>query len=106
MYRLSLKIESPPGKQKEVFNILKLLIAPVSVSPGCLQCRLYEDTLEDGIFLIVEDWQTREDLVRQLDTENFKKLMMVIEMSAAPPEIRCEQIHNKSGIASIEALMR
>lgn len=105
MYRLSLKMQSPPGKREELFNVLKLLINPVSAIPGCLQCRLYEDTLQSGIFLIVEDWKTREDLVGQLETENFKKLMMVIEMSDTPPEIRCEDMQNNGGIAMIEALI-
>ncbi len=98
-------MQSPLAKQEELLNVLKRLLNPISVVPGCLQCRLYEDALETGSFLVVEDWQTREDLVHRLKTAHFQKLLTVMEMSDSPPEFRCEKISNTSGIEMIEAFV-
>jgi quinol monooxygenase YgiN len=105
MFRIYLRMQSPPGKRDELLNVLKLLLNPISVIPGCLQCRLYEDTLETGTFLVVEDWQKQEDLVLRIKTGHFKKLLTVMELSDSPPEIRCESISSNSGIEFIEAFV-
>ena len=105
MYLMSLKISSPPARRVELLNALKLLKNPVAVTPGCLQCSVLEDTSDRGSFLIVEEWQTRNDLVRHLKTDYFRKLLTIIEMSDTPPEVRCEKILNKNGIETIGTLM-
>ena len=105
MFMISIHISSPPQKRTELFNTLKLLINPVSVAPGCRQSRLFEDTSKTGSFMIVEEWLTRDDLVRRMKTDEFKKLLTVIEMSSTPPEIRCEKIFNANGIETIDALI-
>lgn len=55
--------------------------------------------------MIVEEWQTRKDLVRHLKTDHFRKLLTIIEMSTTPPEVRCEKISNSNGIEIIEGLI-
>ena len=105
MFMISLKISSPSGRRDELLKALKLLMNPVAVAPGCLQCRLFEDTSVMGSFMIVEEWQTQDDLVRHIKTDHFRRLLMVIEMSSTPPEVRCEKILNVNGIETIEALV-
>ena len=106
MFMISLKISSSPDRRSELFNTLKLLISPVSVTPGCIQCRLFEDTSEIGCFMVIEEWQTREDLVRRLKSDHFRRLLTVLEKSSTPPEVRCEKILNVNGIETIDALLQ
>ena len=105
MFMISLKISSSPERRDELLNALKLLINPVTVAPGCIQCRLFEDTSETGSFMIIEEWQTRDDLVRRLKTDHFRRLLTVLEMSSTPPEVRCEKVLNVNGIETIDALV-
>lgn len=98
---LSLKTKALPEKRETLFSALKLLINPMEVAPGCLQCRLFEDTSETGIFLISEEWRTRDDLVHRIRTDHFKKLLTVIELSSTLLAVRCEKIRNANGIETI-----
>ena len=105
MFMISLKISSLPGKRDELLNALKLLINSVTVAPGCIQCRLFEDTADPGNFMIFEEWQTRDDLICRLKTDHFRRLLTIAEMSNKPPEVRCEKIQNDNGIETIKALI-
>lgn len=105
MLQLSLKISSPPGKRSELLKSLKLLTGPVAVEPGCLMCWVYEDSRAQGDFLIIEEWQSRKDLIRHLKTTHFKKLLTVAEVSSSVPQIRCEELVNSSGFEFIQTLM-
>ena len=105
MFILSLKISSPPGRRAELLKTLKLLTSPVVVMPGCVMCRLYEDTNVRGDLLIVEEWQTRESIISYLKTDHFKKILTVTELSSACPQIRCEELTNQNGVEAIRTLM-
>ena len=95
MFMLSLKLSSPPGKRSELLKSLKLLTSPVVVEPGCLTCRVYEDTTSHGDFLIIEEWHNRADLTRHLKSGLFKKLLAVTEVSYSTPQIRCEEMNKQ-----------
>lgn len=105
MFRLSLNISSPPGKRSELLKSLKLLTGPVVVEPGCRMCLVYEDSRTRGDFLIVEEWQSREDISRHLKTAHFKKLLAVAEVSSSAPQIRCEELGTIKGVEFIQELM-
>ena len=105
MFMLSLKISSPPGKRSELLKSLKLLTSPVVVEPGCLTCRVYEDTKSRGDFLVIEEWHNQDDLTKHLKTALFRKLLAVTEISDSTPQIRCEQVNNSDGVKYIQSLM-
>ena len=105
MFMLSLKISSPPGKRSELLKSLKLLTSPVVVEPGCLTCRVYEDTKSRGDFLVIEEWHNQDDLTKHLKTTLFRKLLAVTEVSHSTPQIRCEEMNNADGVNYIQLLM-
>ena len=105
MFMLSLKISSPPGKRSELLKSLKLLTSPVEVEPGCLTCRVYEDSKLRGDFLVIEEWQNQDDFTKHLKTTLFRKLLALTEISYSVPQIRCEEVNNKDAVKYIQTLM-
>ena len=105
MFMLSLKISSPPKRRTELLKALKLMTSPVAVTSGCLMCRVYEDGTVSGDFMIMEEWQTREDLIHHIKTDLFKKILTIAESSTSIPQIRCEKLTNPDGVETIRKLM-
>ena len=52
--------------------------------------------------MLEELWQEDEDIKRHLRSDNYKKILLVIEMAAEPPEIRFNNIAHSTGVETIE----
>src|SRR5262249_14899241 len=88
MIHATVTIVVAPRQRHEVLGALRSLVSPTRVEPGCLDCRLYEDATAEGVFTVMEDWATPADFTRHLRTEAYRQMMMIMELSAVPPEVR------------------
>lgn len=102
MINALLRIPVSREKQKEVIRLLRSLIGPTSVEHGCLSCRLYRDINERDVLTWMEEWETREDLERHLQTPGYRKILAVLDMSDAQPDVRFETVAETRGMQLIE----
>ena len=56
--------------------------------------------------LVEEPWKSGEDLERHLRAEEFRKVLLVVEMAVEPPEIRFDAISQSTGFETIEKARR
>lgn len=81
LYRLTHGPEGPAG----------LLEALRSVAPfverGRRSARVFREADESGGLLLLEEWETQEDLERHARTPCFRRLLAVLELSRTPPEV-------------------
>ena len=47
-------------------------------------------------------WRSENDLQRHLRSDEYKKVLLVMEMACARPEIRFDNIISTSGVETIE----
>jgi len=92
----------PRQKRREALEILRSTAERVSVEPGCLSCRVYQDTRETDVIMFEERWRSREDLERHLRSDEYYKVLLVMEMALKRPEIRFETISESTGIETVE----
>jgi quinol monooxygenase YgiN len=90
-------------QRQGLLDVLRSLLNPTRVEPGCLDCRLFEDVTTEGVLTLVEDWATPTDFERHLRSENYRLLLMAIELSAVPPEVRFHEVSSTLGIEAIHA---
>jgi quinol monooxygenase YgiN len=102
MLRSTIRILIPPGKQSDALEILASISEQTQFEPGCVCSRLYRDVTDNRITLLEELWLTFEDLQRHLQSEKYRRILLVIEMAAEPPEIRFDTIAQTSGMETIE----
>ena len=98
MIQASLRIVAPAGKRDEIVRTFRSLLEPTEVKHGCLGCRFYQDVADENALTYVEEWQTQEDLERHLRSDQYRKLLALIDLSTAPPELRFHTISETSGI--------
>jgi len=70
--------------------------------PGCLSCHIYGDLQEKNVLMLKEIWRSEEDLDHHLRSEEFRNLLLILEMALEQPEIRFDTISSSTGIETIE----
>jgi quinol monooxygenase YgiN len=98
---------SSKKQQEEVFQILRLLAGPTQVQPGCLACQVYQEvpTQKKRRVLLLETWETQEALERHICSENFRKVLTVMDLASEPPEIEFYTVVSQTqGMEFIQAL--
>ena len=100
MVRASVRMLIPSQKRDEVLSILVSLSQKTRYEPGCINCRVFRGEEEDGI-LLDELWSDEEHLEHHLRSTEFYKVLLVSELSSAPPEFRFDTIMHSSGIETI-----
>lgn len=101
MILATLRMDFIPEKLSEAVHILHSNIERTLAKSGCLGCSVYEDTNKQHI-VYEEKWRNDEDLQRHLRSEDYQKVLLVMEMAITPPEIRFDTIISSSGVETIE----
>lgn len=102
MIHATVRIVANPGKKDEVLAIFRSIAARTRVSSGCISCRIYQDVQEDRAILLEDFWKSEGDMHRHLRSEEYRNVLLALEMAVEKPEIRFETITGTSGIETIE----
>jgi quinol monooxygenase YgiN len=97
-----IKMEIPPNKSGEALKILNSVVEQCMAEPGCLSCNIYDDVQEKNVLMLREVWRSEEDLDRHLRSDEYRNLLLVLEMAIKEPEISFDTISSSTGIETIE----
>jgi quinol monooxygenase YgiN len=98
-----MSVSARPGKRKELGSALSSLIGPTQVQPGCLSCRLFQNWQDLDELLVEASWATEEDLIRHLQSDAYKLLLLMMEASRIPPVLRFCTVQDIHGMELVEA---
>jgi quinol monooxygenase YgiN len=102
MVRSTIRMLLPIEKQSEALEILGSTIEQTQFEPGCVSCRIYRGVEDVRAVMLEELWMSDEDVQRHLRSEKYRKILLVVEMAAEPPEIRFDIITHSGGVETIE----
>ena len=102
MVHATIRMLIPPKRRGEVIKILNSLAERSRFEAGCIGTRVYRDVEVEPAILIEQLWKSGEDLERYLRSEEYRKVLLVVEMAVEPPEIRFDEISRSSGVETIE----
>ena len=97
-----LTICAPKGKRQEVSKALVSLSGPMQVQPGCLKCRLLQSWQNPDELVLEANWETAEDLIRHLQSDNYKRLLLLMELSAVAPVLEFCTVQDVSGLELVQ----
>ncbi len=98
----TLTMAIPPQKSAEALRIFKSFTERCMDKPGCISCRIYEDLQEKSVIMLKEVWRSEEDLDLHLRSDEYRNLLLVLEMALEQPAIRFDTISSSMGIEAIE----
>jgi quinol monooxygenase YgiN len=102
MVHATIRMLIPPKRRGEVMEILTSQAERARVEEGCISNRVYRDVEVEPAILVEQLWKSGEDLERYLGSEEFRKVLLVVEMAVEPPEIRFDSISHSTGFETIE----
>jgi quinol monooxygenase YgiN len=102
MIHSTLRIVTDPAKLLEAFAILLSMSERIRIMSGCIVCRVYRDAQEDCSLMFEEIWMSEEDLNMHIRSEEYRNVLLVMEMAVEKPEIRFETVSQVTGMETIE----
>jgi len=102
MIRSTIRMLIPLNKQSEALDILSSVSMLTQFEPSCISTRFYRGVDEARAVMIEELWTSEEDLLRHLRSEEYHRVLLVVEMAEERPEIRFDTIRHSSGVETIE----
>jgi quinol monooxygenase YgiN len=91
-------------KQKEVMLTLLSMIEPTSKEKGCLSYHVLQDIEDKTVFNLIEEWETREDLNRHIQSERFSVLLGTKSLLCKPLKIQINTVSNSEGMKAVTAI--
>lgn len=101
MIVFSLQLVPPPEMATSILRSLSAMLGPTRVAPGCVGARLYTDVDNTTSLVLVEEWESREQFRKCLNTEKLNLLIGVIDASREPPTIYVDCVAREEGIAAL-----
>ncbi len=102
MIQEKIRMRLSPSRIKDAIAILRPIVASTKTVPGCVDCELYRDALDETVLVFHDLWDNQEGLQRHLRSEKYRDLLLVMEMAREVPEVRFDVIAHTSGLEAIE----
>jgi quinol monooxygenase YgiN len=84
-----------------LLRTLGSILEPTRVAPGCLSARLLSDLDKRKSLLLVEEWESREQFDRNLDTAKLNANVAAIELSSEAPLVRVDSVEREQGVDTL-----
>ena len=97
-----LSICAPKGQRQQIASALTSITGPTQVQPGCLKCRLLQNWRNQDEFVMDANWATTEDLTRHLQSDAYKRLLLLMELSPVPPVLQFYTVEEINGLDLVE----
>jgi quinol monooxygenase YgiN len=101
MFLTMVRIFPHADEEDAVRVFLAGVLGPTRVQPGCLSCTIATETDPDAL-LYTESWQSKDDLLRRLKSDEYKKILETMELSTRKPEVCVYEVINQQGLELIE----
>ncbi|HTZ49382.1 MAG TPA: antibiotic biosynthesis monooxygenase family protein [Verrucomicrobiae bacterium] len=89
--------------EEQFEDALESLVGAMQTQTGCLGCRLLKSSPREKWVYVLARWETQKDLIRHLQSEIYKKLILLMELSTAPPVLEFYSVLEISGLDLVEA---
>jgi len=86
-----------PEKRKELMQTLLSMIETQGNEKGCAAHGILSDIHKNNVFNLIEEWKTREDLIRYIQSERFSVLLGTKSLLAKPMDIKIHSVLHTEG---------
>ena len=74
------------------------LVGPTQVQPGCLSCGFYQNWINSDELRLEGHWANWDDLVGHLQSDIYRKFLVLMEQSFAPPVLEFYMVSEVKGL--------
>jgi quinol monooxygenase YgiN len=85
--RMVLKWSVPQGESRPIVSALQALMLATRAQPGCAGCTLSTEVQKRVVIHYTEEWESEDDLTRQLRSDRFGVLLELMERASEYPTV-------------------
>ena len=104
MIQVVLKLAAQTPITAEMLHTLRSLMLPLPAEPGFVSCGLYQEDDNPNTILYVEEWDTENELNRQIRSSHYSRLLNLMEAASSVPELRLNWITDVKGLEHLEKI--
>ncbi|MFZ3044465.1 MAG: antibiotic biosynthesis monooxygenase family protein [Desulfatirhabdiaceae bacterium] len=85
-------------KQKEVLQTLISMTEPPGREQGCLRYGIFHDIEENTVFILISEWETRQQLDRYMRSDRYSVLLGTKSLLCNPIQTQIFTVSDSEGI--------
>ena len=106
MILVTLKMIVRPERRSDLLEAMRGMFEPVRVERGCLSYCLYEDVENRNAFILLEEWETQQDLESHISKDNYRQLLALMDLLREQPELQFNTVSHRAGMELIENVLK
>jgi quinol monooxygenase YgiN len=99
-----MQIVAPDEKRTAILRTLGSLLGPTRAAAGCMQAHLYADLDKRKTLFLVEEWESREQFERNLDTAKINTIVALTRSNGRKGWIRWPFIERPPELSAIDLM--
>jgi quinol monooxygenase YgiN len=101
MILVILRMEVLSEKRMELSQTIASLIGSIRTERGCRRCDFWKSTEDENELLLLEEWDTQENLKSYLKSGRFRVLRGAMNLLRRPCEVMVHTVSRSEGIKEI-----
>jgi len=106
MLIVTLHVSVAAHMMSHVVNLFDSYRGPVSVRVGCKSVNLYGHISIPGSFVLVEEWNSRRALEEHVTSDDFRKVLAIMDLAGEAPELRFHTVSVSEGFDLVVKLRK
>lgn len=98
----TIRMVIPTEKHDDALIIIRSLTQQTFDNPDCLCCHIYRDIDDYNVLMIQEQWKSEESFRRHVQSTQYRNLLLAMEISLEPPEVRFDNISSSTGLETVK----
>lgn len=98
MVQVLLRVSAPTRRASQTLKALAHIAHGIRREDDCATVHVATDAEDEGVFWLSEEWPTIEHCERHLRSQQFARLLALVETSDTPPLLECRLISESRGV--------
>ena len=98
----SVRITVMPADCEQLLRAIVAWSAPTAVEPGCISSRVLQEASAPQAVCYQAHWKAKDDLIRHLRTEHYRKLIILMESGITSPLVEFHTVTETQGLDLIK----
>jgi quinol monooxygenase YgiN len=101
MILVTIRMEVVSEKRLELSQTIALLIVSIRTEKGCQRCDFCQTMEDENRLILLEEWDTRENLMSYLKSERFRVFRGAMNLLKDPYEMMFHTVFHPAGMGGI-----
>jgi len=101
MILVIIRMKVPYEKRMELSQTIASLSGAIRTEKGCRRCDLCQSIEDENRLFLLEEWNTRENLISHMKEEHFRVLRGAMNLLREPYEMTFHTVFHPAGMEEI-----